>query len=129
MQVTSWNCGAASTVPASTEVRTCPNARSESLRLHVNFPNCWDGRRLDSADHQRHLAYSLRGTCPTDHPVALPAISLIYRYAITGGSGITLASGGQYSAHADFFNAWRQTTLTSLVNGCLNALRHCQQGT
>jgi hypothetical protein len=71
------------------------------------------------------MAYSERGNCPASHPVAVPAISLIYRYAITGGPGVTLSSGGQYSGHADFFNAWRQGTLVSLVQGCLNALRHC----
>ena len=124
-RITYWNCGAASTVPASSQVPTCPNDRGESLRLHVNFPNCWDGHSLDSADHMSHMAYSVRGACPASHPVALPAISLIFRYPITGGSGVTLSSGGQYSAHADFFNAWRQGTLVSLVNGCLNALRHC----
>jgi hypothetical protein len=63
--------------------------------------------------------------CPASHPIALPAISLIYRYPISGGDGVTLSSGGRYSAHADFFNAWRQGTLVSLVNTCLNALRHC----
>jgi Domain of unknown function (DUF1996) len=128
VKVTYWNCGAASGVPPSSEVPTCPNTPRESLRLHVNFPNCWDGRRLDSADHKSHMAYSDRGVCPASHPVAVPAISLIFRYAIMGGSGVMLSSGGQYSAHADFFNAWRQGTLTSLVNGCLNALRHCAQG-
>jgi hypothetical protein len=125
MQITYWNCGAASSVPASTEVPSCPNARGQSLRLHVNFPSCWDGRHLDSADHQSHVAYAVRGACPASHPIAVPAISLIYRYPTAGGSGVTVSSGGQYSAHADFFNAWRQGTLTSLVNTCLNALRHC----
>jgi hypothetical protein len=125
MQITYWNCGAAGSVPASSEVPTCPDARGESLRLHVNFPSCWDGKRLDSADHQSHMAYPARGMCPASHPTAVPAISLIFRYPIAGGSGVTLSSGGQYSAHADFFNAWRQGTLVSLVNRCLNALRHC----
>ena len=128
MQITYWNCGATSTVPASTEVPTCPNTRAESLRLHVLFPSCWDGHHRDSADHQSHMAYAVRGACPASHPVATPAIALIFRYPITGGAGVTLSSGGQYSAHADFFNAWRQGTLTSLVNGCLNALRHCGHG-
>jgi hypothetical protein len=125
MQITYWNCGAASTVPASSAIPTCPNDRSQSLRLHVNFPNCWDGQQLDTADHMSHMAYAVRGNCPAGHPVATPAISLIFRYAITGGSGVTLSSGAQYSAHADFFNAWRQGTLVSLVGKCLNALRHC----
>jgi Domain of unknown function (DUF1996) len=128
LKITYWNCGAISTVPASADVPSCPNNRAESLRLHVNFPSCWDGQHLDSADHKSHMAYADRGNCPSSHPVALPAISVIFRYPITGGSGVTLSSGGQYSAHADFFNAWRQGTLTSLVNRCLNALRHCRQG-
>jgi len=127
-QITYWNCGATSLVPASTEVPTCPNRGTESLRLHVLFPSCWDGHHRDSADHQSHMAYAVRGACPASHPVATPAIALIFRYPITGGAGVTLSSGGQYSAHADFFNAWRQGTLTSLVNGCLNALRHCGHG-
>ena len=128
MQITFWNCGAAAAVPASTEVPTCPNTRAESLRLHVNFPSCWDGRHLDSANHQSHMSYPVRGACPASYPIAVPAITLIYRYPITGGDGVTLSSGGRYSAHADFFNAWRQGTLTSLVNTCLNALRHCGKG-
>lgn len=127
-QITFWNCGASSSVPASAGVPTCPDTRAQSLRLHVNFPSCWDGRQLDSADHKSHVAYAVRGACPAAYPVAVPAISLIYRYPITGGTGVTLSSGGQYSAHADFFNAWRQGRLVSLVNHCLNALRHCGRG-
>src|SRR6266576_4899501 len=113
MQITYWNCGAASTVPASSGVPTCPNDHSQSLRLHVNFPNFWDAQQLDTADHMSHMAYAVRGTCPAGHPVAVPAISLFFRYAITGGSGVTLTSGGQYSALADFFDACRQGTLVS----------------
>jgi hypothetical protein len=129
MQITFWNCGVGAAVPSSTEVPACPNTGAQSLRLHVNFPSCWDGAHLDSADHKSHVTYPVRGACPASHPVAVPAISLIYRYPITGGSGVTLSSGGRYSAHADFFNAWRQGRLVSLVNNCLNALRHCGRGT
>ena len=70
----------------------------------------------------------MRGVCPSTHPVAVPAVSIIYRYAITGGPGVTLASGGQLTGHADFFNAWDQPALRTLVVNCLNALRHCGQG-
>jgi len=128
LRVTYWNCGARAGLPPSASVPACPNARRAGLRLHVNFPNCWDGRRLDSADHQSHMAYSMRGRCPSTHPVAVPAISLIFRYPVSGGSGISLASGAQYSSHADFLNAWDEEVLASLVDGCLNALRHCGRG-
>ena len=124
-QVTFWNCGAMAGVPPSSTVPTCPGRRATSLRLHVNFPSCWTGRSLDSSNHQSHVAYPMRGACPASHPVAVPAISLIMRYPVTGAGKVELSSVGQFSAHADFFNAWNQAELTRLVDGCLNALRHC----
>ncbi len=128
MRVTFWNCGVQAGVPRSSTVPTCPEGRGSSLRLHVTFPDCWNGRTLDSADHKSHMAYSENGVCPASHPVAVPAISFIMRYPIAGGSDVELSSMGQYSGHADFFNAWDQATLTRLVNGCLNARRHCGRG-
>jgi hypothetical protein len=128
LKVTYWNCGPLAGVRPQATVPTCPNAGRMGLALHVAFPDCWDGVNLDSVDHVSHLAYSMRGRCPADHPVAVPAVQVNIRYPSAGGSGVALASGGQYSGHADFFNAWNQTTLQSLVSGCLNALRHCQQG-
>jgi hypothetical protein len=128
LSVTFWNCGVEGGVEPTSTVPTCPGGKTTSLRLHVRFPSCWDGTSLDSADHKSHMAYPDGRRCPATHPVAVPAIELIYRYPIAGGAGVTLASGGQYSAHADFFNGWRQGALTRLVNGCLNAFRHCARG-
>jgi hypothetical protein len=127
-QVTFWNCGAMAGIPPSSTVPTCPGRRATSLRLHVNFPSCWTGRSLDSSNHRSHVAYPMRGTCPATHPVAVPTISLIMRYPVTGAGAVELSSIGQFSAHADFFNAWNQGELTRLVDGCLNALRHCGRG-
>jgi Domain of unknown function (DUF1996) len=128
LRVTYWNCGAQFLVPPSSSVPTCPDGRGSGLRLHVTFPSCWDGRRLDSADHQSHMTYPAAGRCPSTHPVAVPAISLIYRYPTLGGPDVALSSGGQYSGHADFFNAWNPAALTRLVDSCLNQLRHCGRG-
>jgi hypothetical protein len=125
MRVTFWSCGIASGVDRSAEVPTCPNTRGSFLRLHIRFPECWDGRRLDSADHRSHMAYAVRGTCPSTHPVEVPQITQIYRYPSRGGEGFSLASGGVYSAHADFVNAWKPAALRGLVEDCLNALVHC----
>jgi hypothetical protein len=125
LRVTFWNCGVMAGLPPSSTVPTCPAGRATSLRLHVLFPDCWNGKTLDSADHKRHMAYSVRGQCPASHPVAVPAIALILRYPSFGGPNLQLSSGGQLSGHADFFNAWDQAELTRLVDTCLNALRHC----
>jgi uncharacterized protein DUF1996 len=128
LRVAFWNCGVLAGVAPSSTPPACPDTRRRSLRLHVNFPSCWDGQSLDSSSHQSHVAYPVRGRCPVSHQKALPAISLIYRYPTTGGTHVSLASGGQLSAHADFFNAWQQSDLQRLVDGCLNALRHCARG-
>ena len=128
LRVTFWNCGVGAGVAPSSTIPTCPDARLNSLRLHVTFPSCWDGKNLDSANHQSHVAYPTRGRCPSKFAHALPQISLIFRYPTTGDTSASLASGGQFSGHGDFFNAWRQSDLEGLVDGCLNALRHCQRG-
>jgi hypothetical protein len=128
-RVTFWSCGPVSGVPPSSEPPTCPDTgRRAGLRLHVRFPDCWDGWTLDSADHQSHMAYSVRGRCPRSHPLEVPAIAIIVRYPTLGGPGLELASGGVFSAHADFVNAWDEAALARLVDGCLNALRHCGRG-
>lgn len=53
----------------------CPNG----IRASIIFPSCWDGKNVDSADHQSHVAYSNAGglgttSCPTTHPVAIPQV-------------------------------------------------------
>jgi len=128
LKITSWNCGPQAGVAPTSTIPTCPDAGRNGLALHVAFPDCWDGTSLDSPDHKSHMAYSMRGRCPADHPVAVPALQVNIRYASAGGAGLVLASGGQFSGHADFFNTWNQGRLRGLVNGCLNALRHCQHG-
>lgn len=129
LKVAFWNCGVGGGVRPTSSVPTCPDARRNALRLHVTFPSCWDGKNLDSSNHQSHVTYPVQGRCPSRFSHALPQISLIYRYPVSGAGDVTLASGGQLTAHADFFNAWRQTELQGLVDDCLNALRHCQRGT
>lgn len=125
MRVTFWNCGVAGGIAPSSTVPRCPARRGSFLRLHIRFPSCWDGRNLDSADHKSHMAYPTARGCPSTHPFAVPAIAQIYRYPTRGGEGFSLSSGGQWSAHADFLNAWNPDALRALVDGCLNALVHC----
>jgi hypothetical protein len=98
------------------------------LELRVNFPDCWDGKRLDSPDHKSHMAYSRDFVCPRSHPVKVPLIQLMIRYPLVSGKGLTLASGGRFSAHADFFNAWDERALARLVDACFHD-RPCNPAT
>ena len=123
LQIVSWNCGAYEDVDMSSTPPTCP---SPTLTIHINFPDCWNGTALDSPDHKSHLAYhAADGTCPTGFPVPIPRVRVNVHYPTTGGPGVALASGGQYSGHADFFNAWDPTELQRLVTKCINAGRIC----
>jgi hypothetical protein len=97
-----------------------------ALELHVNFPDCWDGVHLDSHDHHSHMAYSTNFVCPRSHPVKVPLIRLAIRYPIRSGAGVALASGGQLSGHADFFNAWDEQALERLVAACFHG-RPCNR--
>jgi hypothetical protein len=128
LRVAFWDCGEHAGVPASSSPPACPQGGSATLNLNVRFPDCWDGVRLDSDDHKRHMRYSLRGVCPRTHRVALPSLEVILEYPVPGAQAVELASGGVHSAHADFMNAWDQPTLDRLVAVCLNALRHCERG-
>ena len=125
-RIVNWDCGdgvgGTAKPPAS-----CSGG--QALRLRIEFPGCWNGRSLDSADHKSHMAYAgMNGNrgCPSTHPVAVPSLSLNFRYKISGSlSGVRLASGGVHSGHADFFNSWNQSVLSQLVKDCLNAGRIC----
>ena len=66
------------------------------------------------------MAYSRDYVCPRSHPVKVPLIRLTVRYPLTRGDGVTLASGGQFSGHADFFNAWDRRALERLVDECFH---------
>jgi hypothetical protein len=123
--VVQWDCSGGPEYPS---IPQCPGGPSQSLHASIEFPSCWDGRQLDSADHRSHMAYANAdsGACPADHPVSLPQITYEIDYpGITGGPQYTLSSHGTYSMHADFFAAWDPQVQNALVTGCLNAGLDC----
>ena len=142
LQITYWDCNVIKTDfygprAVATRAATTPEITAGSsgipgcqanttLQLHVNFPDCWNGTSLDSSDHKSHMAYSVGGRCPQSHPVAVPALSIVYDYpGRAATSSAMLSSGGQLSGHADFINTWHQANLTTLVADCLNHQHGC----
>ena len=109
--IVAWSCGAVGGTPRFHTIPEC--AEDQMLQLQATFPNCWDGRRLDSPDHKAHMRYASRGLCPESHPVALPQIILIVLYQpVPLGSQV---ASGRFGAHADFMNGWDQVELERLV--------------
>lgn len=116
-----WSC-LGSGVSSTGNIVECP--AGSRLELLLNFPDCWDGVNLDSADHKSHMAYSAAGACPSSHPVVVPALQFKLRYATRGGTDFTLSSGPGYTAHGDFFNAWEPAVLENRLE-CLRTLNKC----
>lgn len=110
--IAAWSCGAAGGKPRFYVIPAC--REDQLLQLQVTFPNCWNGRTLDSADHKQHLRYHSAGRCPSPHPVALPTISLIVLYPPVAPK-LSQLSSGRLGAHPDFMNGRRQDELERLV--------------
>jgi hypothetical protein len=137
-----WDCrdhplGGTGSIPANCQI-------GDAIRLAVIFPQCWDGVHLDSPDHKSHMAYPIYrnppefSTCPSTHPITLPAITEHFDYLITKTSAPAywrLSSDlyspslkGGFSAHADWMNGWDPTTMTTIVTQCLNKAVDCGVG-
>jgi hypothetical protein len=109
-----------------------PSCGDQFVALRITFPDCWDGRRLDSPDHRSHMAYNRANgmemgpqKCPESHPVVVPQLQLNVVYRIHDGEGVTLASGSLLGAHADFFNGWKPSVLRYRVDDVLNGGKAC----
>lgn len=121
-------------------IPVCSTGWSPTLTLE--FPDCWDGVNLDSADHRSHVTYSTKArgasafTCPSTHPVAMPLLQMTFHWFDFRNTGsydgktviadsAELSSHGQYNAHGDFVNGWEPGRLKWLVTNCVNANRNC----
>ncbi|MFL6664645.1 MAG: DUF1996 domain-containing protein [Rhizobacter sp.] len=118
---------------ASQEIPNCPVGTS--LWEVVTFPQCWDGRRLDSPDHKSHMSYAVNRRCPDTHPVPVPEITFNIIYPVREKDATLhwrLASDmydpslpGGRSMHADWFDGWSQPVKEAWVKGCNQAQRDC----
>jgi hypothetical protein len=128
VSIASWAC----TIPGGgaagdeVEVQNVPSTcGGQPLRARLVFPQCWNGRDLDSPDHKSHMAYAVRGKCPASHPVVVPQLTLSIRYWVPSTDGLALASGGTHSLHADFMLAWPAGAQENLVKRCIAAGVNC----
>lgn len=136
--VINWSCAHESAARSATgrpgAAARLPQCARRGIQLRITFPSCWDGQRRDSRDHTRHMAYrvwnqeTVSTRCPRSHPTPVPELVLDVEYPIRNGRGVTLASGHVRTAHADFFNGWRQRELTRLTRRCLARSRPCGSG-
>jgi len=131
---------------------SCPTDAQGTHELWraISFPDCWDGVNLDSPDHKSHMSYwpspnrnpdgTSRETCPPDHPVKLPQLTIIAITVIPPGADISkwnlsCQMSGQRGAcmHGDVMERWNRNggpnknidRFQQFVDGCLRKKLDC----
>jgi hypothetical protein len=106
----------------------------------IVFPDCWDGRNLDSADHRSHMAYPTYGSrgwlkCPATHPYVIPRLEQKYAYSQAPGERYSYSSDAAVpgakpgtTGHGDFFEAWDPIAKQMFEDHCLNQRLNCSGG-
>lgn len=126
------------------ELATFPTqpCRAGIMAVH-HFPTCWDGKNLDSPDHQSHMynsgkgAFIAPGPCPASHPVRVPQVSLETMWDTRQFNN--LWQGNQnpfvmsyddsrgYGTHADYVFGWKGDSLQrAMDSGCF--FNACENG-
>jgi hypothetical protein len=132
-----WDCFEESVGHLPTPpVEDCAAVGGEHVVASVTFPQCWDGVNLDSPDHKSHMADTVDGACPDDHPVPIPSISILVFYRITddiNAAAYWRLSSDMYdwslpggaSIHGDYFSGWDDEFMQTFTEYCENASVDC----
>ncbi|KAB5546946.1 hypothetical protein GE09DRAFT_1223973 [Coniochaeta sp. 2T2.1] len=86
--------------------KACPTG----IFVTHHFPACWDGKNLDSPDHQSHIYNTILttgfvngGPCPTTHPVH--GNTFVWSFGASGSG-----------TYADYMFSWKGDTLQKAMD-------------
>jgi hypothetical protein len=116
----------------STKYPICPAGR-KVMRVE-DFPGCWDGKNIDSANHRSHVAFAdvASGACPAGF-VAIPQLRISLSYDIPQDvqakgqfalDSFPEENHNPFSDHNDFINVNSDRQMRAIA-ACINAGRRC----
>jgi hypothetical protein len=108
------------------------------LRVFTTFPQCWDGKNLDSPDHRAHIAFPVQSYCPASHPYKFPeiAVSVHFRTDANFLAGRWSLSADQMlpgkpagsALHFDYWEAWSPPIKDLWQKNCVDGHLSCSNG-
>ena len=129
----SWTCTGFEDKVLMDKYPICPQG-AKVKRVH-DFPSCWDGKNIDSANHRDHIVFpDQNGKCKQGFK-AVPQLRISLTYNIP----LDVQKDGRYlvdsfpeeehnplTDHDDFANVMSQKIMNRLVN-CVNTGKKCRE--
>jgi hypothetical protein len=131
-----WTCDGGGGPTYSAVIPDC----AVRVMLIVIFPQCWNGKDLDSPSHQTHMSYpnysnATDGSKCPDGWTVVPEITEEFFWPVPKGaqsstwhisSDMDPTKPGGLSAHADWMMGWQPDVMRTFIEKCTQLSKDCQ---
>ena len=105
----------------------------DQLFMVIDFPDLWDGQRIDSANHVDHMSTPVwngntgKFVAPAGYPCLIPTISLISQWTVVSGEDWTKAAFSG-PVHGKYWEGWDTPTFRAIEANALEKMLNCNSG-